>query len=64
MSSFFATPASSGPPKISDREIEEERRRQLALRKGGGRAGTLLSGGGGINTPILGSAATLQGGTA
>ena len=62
MASFFATPPSPSPPKISAQEIEDERRRQLALRKGGGRQGTILTSGGGINTPILGTAASLQGG--
>ena len=52
------------PPRISDEEIQEERRRKLAAQKSGGRAGTVLTGGAGINTPILGSAASLLGGFA
>ena len=51
------------PPTIGDPKIEEERKRQLAARLAGtGRQATMLSGGGGITSPILGNAASIQGG--
>lgn len=59
MAALFSKPKT--PPRLSDEEIAEERRRQLAARKGGGRAGTILTGGAGLTTPILGTAASLQG---
>jgi len=63
MSILFNPPKFPKPPKISDKEIDEEKRRILANQKSGGRQGTILTGGRGDPSSILGSAASLQGGS-
>lgn len=59
---FGGKPKTPHIPRLSDKEIEEARRKLLKERAGGGRQGTILTGGAGVNTPILGNAASLVGG--
>ena len=64
MASLFGTPTIPRPPAIDDPRIEAEKRRALAIRMSTeGRQATIITGGAGVTTPLLGAAASLQGGT-
>ena len=61
MAGLFGGPKLEKPPELSDEEVEEERRRRLRRDSNGPKGGTVLTGGAGLNQPILGTAASLQG---